>query len=229
MPGRTLSTVWSDSLFADVSAQLPLFEDLPPDTIDRLSASGFGRGLLTASLRARLRKAGYRDLGHLAQSAPEAIARIRKFGPIRVDRVRTFILDEIARWLPEGRARHGTEATGARRLGRLRAIPVGRLPLEADQIAALRLGGESCAALAIRSRRELLGSGFVTSSDLDRIVATLATILRPPAPPSAEVARDAPESDGEALAARRAARLAEQDREWDEAAPAGGRDRAGTV
>lgn len=83
--------------------RLPLFDDLPGDTIHRLSASGYGRGFLTTSLRARLRKADFGDLGHLAQSSPDAITKVRKFGAIRVAAVRTYILEEIARWLPGAR------------------------------------------------------------------------------------------------------------------------------
>ncbi|MGU3330911.1 hypothetical protein ACLBXB_28935, partial [Methylobacterium mesophilicum] len=86
--------------------RLPLFEGLSADNIQHLSALGFGRGFLTASLRARLRKAGFRDLSHLAQSSPDEIARVRKFGPVRVELIRTFILDEIAHWLPSARQTH---------------------------------------------------------------------------------------------------------------------------
>ncbi|MGH1571098.1 hypothetical protein ACRAWG_10890 [Methylobacterium sp. P31] len=209
--------------------RLPLFEDLPPDAIQHLSASGFGRGFLTASLRARLRKAGYRDLGHLAQTSPEAIARIRKFGPVRVELARTFILNEIARWLPRAREVHTVGATGERRLGRLRGMPVERLPFRAGEIAALGIAGGSCADVADRSRHELLGTGVVKSSDVDRIITTLARFLaedRTTAPLAVEVATDAPESETEALAARRAALLAKQDREWEEAAPVRDRHRS---
>jgi hypothetical protein len=226
MLGRPLRTVPSDSLFAEVSARLPLFDGLPPETVQQLSASGYGRGLLTASLRARLRKAAFRDLGHLALSSPEAIARVRKFGPVRVEQVRSFILNELARWLPGARAVHAPEATRARRLGRLRGLPASRLPLIADQVAALGPEGESCADLAARSRLDLLRTAAVTAGDVDRVVAALAQFLGAgspgaPVPPAAPEAAAAAEV--ETLAAQRAALRAEQDREWDEAAPTPGR------
>lgn len=223
MPGRSRRTTRSDSLFGEISARLPLFEDLPPDALQLLSASGLGRGFLTASLRARLRKAGYRDLGLLAESSPDAIASIRKFGPVRVERVRTFILAELARWVPGARDMHTAEATGERRLGRLRHMLVERLPLHADDIAALGFAGGSCADLAGRSRLELIGTGIVMSSDVDRIITTIARALegdRPIASLPLQAPLDAPAAEPETLAARRAALLAEQDREWEEAAPA---------
>ncbi|WP_267353379.1 MULTISPECIES: hypothetical protein [unclassified Methylobacterium] len=225
MPGRSPRTVTSDSLFDEISGRLPLFDDLPKDVIEHLTASGFGRGFLTASLRARLRKAGYRDLGHLAQTSPDAIASIRKFGPIRLERVRTFLLNAIARWLPGARAVHAPGATGARRLGRLADMPVEHLPLDADAIAALGFAGGSCAEMAGRSRLALLATGAVTSRDVDRIVTTLARVLggdRTDASRSAQAAMDAPPTEPEATAAHRAALLAKQDREWEEAAPARG-------
>ena len=220
MPGRPPRNAPSDGLVAEVSASLPLFEDLPGDTIRHLSEAGFGRGFLTASLRARLRKAGFRDLGHLAESSPDAIAGVRKFGPVRVERVRAFIVDEIARCLPGGRALHTPEAAGARRLSRLQAVPVGRLPLDAAAVAALGLEGGTCADVAGRSRRELLGTGVVTSGEVDRVVATLARFLeagRPFTPPTADGVEAPP--DAAAVAAHRAALLAERDREWEDAAP----------
>ena len=227
IPGQSQRAVRSDSLFDEVSARLPLFEGLTPDTIQQLSASGFGRGFLTASLRARLRKAGYGDLGHLAQSAPEAIARIRKFGPVRVALVRAFILNELGRWLPGAREAHTAGATRERRLGRLRALSVERLPLDADDIAALGCAGATCAEIADRSRLDLLRTGAVTAGDMDRLITTLVCLLavgRTPAP----VPVDGSALEAEAVAAGRAAQLASQDREWEEAAPAGGRCRTGT-
>jgi hypothetical protein len=223
MTGRSLRTTSFDSLFSEVSVRLPLFEDLPPDAIQHLSTSGFGRGFLTVSLRARLRKAGYLDLGHLAQTSPAAIASIRKFGPVRVDRVRTFILGEIARWLPGIREVHTDGATGERRLGRLRDMPVERLPLAADEIVALGCAGWSCADMAGRSRPELLGTGVVMSRDVDRIITTLANLLggsAMTASPPVQVAEDARAMETDTIASRRAALLAKQDREWEEAAPA---------
>jgi hypothetical protein len=202
--------------------RLPLFGDLPGNTILRLSASGYGRGFLTASLRARLRKAGFRDLGHLAQSSPDAIAKVRKFGAIRVAAVRTYILEEIARWMPCAREMHAPEATKDRRLARLRYVPVERLPLNKDKIATLGFDGGTCADLAGRSRLELLRAGVVASSDLDRIVATLASLLEGGGPivrPAMGEAIEALVADAEEVAARRSTLLAEQDREWEEAAP----------
>ncbi|MCJ2089740.1 hypothetical protein MKK88_27685 [Methylobacterium sp. E-005] len=223
MPARSRRTTTSGSLFGEVSERLPLFEPLPPDVLHALTTSGLGRGCLTASLRARLRKAGYRDLGHLAQTSPEAIASIRKFGPVRTDYVRTFILAEIARWLPGARETHAAGATGARRLERLRDWPVEQLPLDADAIAALGLAGCSCADMAGQSRFELLGTGVVLSGDVDRVVTTLARFLGGggmAASLPTQGAIDAPASETEAIAARRAAQLATQDREWEDAAPA---------
>ena len=228
MSSRSLRTVRFESLLAEVSVRLPLFEDLPPDTIRILSTSGFGRGFLTASLRARLRKADFPDLGHLALSSPDAIARIRKFGPVRVELVRAFILAEIARWLPGAREMYAAEATGERRLSRLRVIGVERLPLDVGQVAALGLRGCSCADAAGHSRLALLRTGVVTSDDVDRIVTTLARFLgadRTIAPPAVAATGEAPAAEVEAIAARRAALLAEKDREWEEAAPTGDRRR----
>lgn len=205
--------------------RLPLFDDLPGNTIHRLSASGYGRGFLTASLRARLRKADFGDLGHLAQSSPDAITKVRKFGAIRVAAVRTYILEEIARWLPGTREMHALEATRERRLARLRDIPVERLPLKKNKIAALGFDGGSCVDLAGCSRLELLRTGVVVSRDLDRIVTTLACFLGEGTPivrPAMATPAKALVADAEEVAARRATLLAEQDREWEEAAPASG-------
>lgn len=223
MPGRSHRTTGSHSLIGEVSERLPSFEDLPPDTLQRLSASGFGRGFLTVSLRARLRKAGYRDLGDLARTSPAAISSIRKFGPVRVDLVRTHILAEVARWLPGAREVHSDGATRDRRLGRLRDLPVERLPLTAAAIAALGCGGHSCADLAGRSRLELLDTGAVTTCDVERIIAMLVHVLeegRARSSQSAQIAGDTPTTETQTNAARRAALLAQQDREWEDAAPA---------
>lgn len=221
MPRRSYRTT-GFSLFDEVSARLPFFEGLPTDTLQCLSDSGFGRGFLTVSLRARLRKAGYRDLSDLAQTSPAAIASIRKFGPVRVELVRAFILTEIARWLPGAREMHTDEGTRERRLGRLRDLPVERIPLTADQIAALGWTGWSCADVAGRSSVDLLDTRAETSCDVDRIIATLADFLgggRTTPSISAQITSDTPASETETTAARRAALLAKQDREWEEAAP----------
>ncbi|MER2265429.1 hypothetical protein [Methylobacterium oxalidis] len=230
MPDRSLPSTKSESLLAEACTRLPLFEDLTEDTIQRLSASGYGRGFLTASLRARLRKAGFRDLGHLAQSTPDEIAKVRKFGPVRVEAVRAFLLDKIARALPGARERQTREAIAERRLARLRDLPADRLALHRDEILALSLEGATCADLAQRSRLELLRTGVWTSSDLDRFVADLAQVLgegrevcQPAAPDLAEI----PDTEARRAQASRAALLAERDREWEAAAPASIGHRAG--
>ena len=232
MPRRSTRTIRYDSLFDEVSLRLPLFEGLSGDNIQHLSALGFGRGFLTASLRARLRKAGFRDLSHLAQSSPDEIARIRKFGPVRVELIRTFILDEIAHWLPSARQTHAVAATRERRLELLRETQIKRLALDADKIAALGFAGSSCADMAGRSRLNLLGTGLVTPIDVDCFVMTLARFLgacRTSARYPGDGAREALSAEMETTEARRAALLADQDREWEEAAPARDWRRIGIV
>ena len=232
MPRRSTRTIRYDSLFDEVSLRLPLFEGLSVDNIQHLSALGFGRGFLTASLRARLRKAGFRDLSHLAQSSPEEIARVRKFGPVRVELIRTFILDEIAHWLPSARQTHAVAATRERRLELLRETQFERLALDADTIAALGFAGGSCADMAGRSRLNLLGTGIVTPIEVDHFVMTLARFLgacKTTARCPGDGAREALSAEMETIEARRAALLADQDREWEEAAPARDRRRSGTV
>ncbi|MCJ2118492.1 hypothetical protein MKK65_18300 [Methylobacterium sp. J-001] len=232
MPRRSTRTIRYDSLFDEVSLRLPLFEGLSGDNIQHLSALGFGRGFLTASLRARLRKAGFRDLSHLAQSSPEEIARIRKFGPVRVELIRTFILDEIAHWLPSARQTHAVAATRERRLELLRETQIKRLALDADKIAALGFAGSSCADMAGRSRLNLLGTGLVTPIDVDCFVMTLARFLgacRTSARYPGDGAREALSAEMETTEVRRAALLADQDREWEEAAPARDWRRIGIV
>ncbi|MEA1832597.1 hypothetical protein U8607_10950 [Methylobacterium durans] len=231
MPGPPFRSPRSEDLLAEACARLSLFEDLPGDTIHRLSACGFGRGFLSPSLRARLRKAGFQDLGHLARSSPDAITKVRKFGPIRVEAVRTFLLEEIARFLPGAREHHGPRATRDRRLARLREVPVARLPLAKDAIVALGLDGGTGADLAGRPRLALLRTGVVTSADLDRVVARLADCLgegRAVPIPAAPASVESPAAEAERARAHRAALLAERDREWEEAAPARGRRRAGS-
>ncbi|WP_165937818.1 hypothetical protein [Methylobacterium segetis] len=222
MPGPSLRSARFPSLFCEICARLPLFEDLRPELIARLSAAGLGRGLLTASLRARLRKAGFADLGQIAQSAPAAILQVRKFGPVRVEALRAFILEEIARAAPGARVRHAAEALAERRLARLREIPLDRLPLEADEIARLAFA-RTCADLAAHSRMALVHRGAIASADLDRLVTTLARFLGEGGPIIPAPAALPEEADGSE--ARRAASLAERDREWEEAAPARGRPR----
>lgn len=218
MFGSKVPRAWQAPLIVEVQAQLPLFDELSPDTIGQLAALGFSRGFLTASLRARLRKAGIRDFGHLAQSSPNVIVGIRKFGPARVALVRALLLEEIARLLPGARELHSSEATKTRRLARLRAMPVERLSLPDPVVSALGLVGASCAEAAARSRADINGPGLLWVSEVDRLVATLADLLGAGAPilrPTVEIGTEAGATEAEL----RSAQLAERDREWDEAAP----------
>lgn len=219
MFGSKVPRAWKAPLMVEVQARLPLFDDLPSGTIRHLTAAGFGRGFLTATLRARLRKAGIRDFGHLAQSSPDAIVGIRKFGPARAALVRALLLEEIARLLPGERDLHASEATETRRLARLRAMPVERLSLPDAVVSALGLVGASCAEAAGRSRADINGPGLLWVSEVDRLVATLAGLLGADTPilrPMIEIEAEAGATEAE----RRAAQLADRDREWDAAAPA---------
>jgi hypothetical protein len=204
------------TLFDAVSACLPFFDDLPASVVARLAAGGYGRGLLTASLRARLRKAGFADMGALA--SPADLMAVRKVGPVRVDAIRVHLLGEIARLVPGARAVHDRNATDRRRMERLRAVPLERLALDAALVGRLGPAGTTCADLASRRRPEIGPDRASSAADLDRIVAALVRVLLPESPrvPPAD-----PEAAEEALAAHdRAALLRDRDREWDEAAPA---------
>ena len=103
-----------ETLFGEACARLPLFDGLSDEAIDRLAAGGFGRGLLTAALRARLRKAGLADMGALARATPAELMAVRKIGPVRVLTSRAHVLGELARRVPGARAAHGGEATDRR-------------------------------------------------------------------------------------------------------------------
>ena len=70
-------------LFDEVVVSLPLFDGLPQETADRLAAAGFGRGLLTATLRCRLRMGGFADMGVLAFVVPVDLMAVRKVKPVR--------------------------------------------------------------------------------------------------------------------------------------------------
>lgn len=206
-------------LLDEVCAQLPLFEDLPRDAPERLAAAGLGRGLLTASVRARLRKAGFVDMAALALATPAELMRVRKIGPVRLQVIRAHVLDELARIYPDARRFHGLEATAARRLGRLRRMPAERLILEEPAIAELGRSGTG-ADLSARSRAECLKMHAITAGVLDRMVVALVRFLlldKPRLPVRAlEPTSSVTEAD------ERAARLRvqqERDRAWEEADP----------
>lgn len=201
------------TLFDAVSARLPLFDGLPDGAVERLAAGGFGRGLLTASLRSRLRKAGFTDMAMLALASRADLLAVRKIGPVRVEAIRAHLLGELARFVPGARADHDLEATGRRRLDRLRAVPGERFGR----------AGATCADLAERPCAEIRAELEIPAADLDRIAAALALALLPERPPGPSGA-DRPDDDGalEAQAARdRAETIRARDREWDEAAPTG--------
>jgi len=199
------------TLFEEVSAHLPLFDGLPEGAIERLAAGGYGRGLLTASLRARLRKAGFADMAALALASPVDLMAVRKIGPVRVCAIRAHLLDELARLVPGTRADHDRKATDRRRLERLRAMPGGRFDG----------AGETFADLALKHCADIRAELDIPAAHLDRIAAALILTLLPEQPPVPSVAA-APEVEAarEARCAReRAEQLREQDRQWDEAAP----------
>ncbi|WP_232627908.1 hypothetical protein [Methylobacterium sp. Leaf118] len=210
------------TLYDEACARLSLFDDVPEDILERLAAGGFGRGLLTASLRARLRKAGYTDLGMLARATPAELMAVRKVGPLRVEAIRAHLVGALARLAPGARAAHGREATDQRRLDRCRAVPVERLPLDPALVARLGEAGDHCADLALRPRFAIARALALSASDLDRIVAALARIVLPDRPPVPSAAT-APEEEAGGAAQGMRARAALQearDREWDAAAPA---------
>ncbi|WP_342150348.1 hypothetical protein [Methylorubrum sp. SB2] len=195
------------TLFDAVRARLPLFDGLPDGVIERLAAGGYGRGLLTASVRARLRKAGFADQAMLALASPAELMAVRKIGPLRVEAIRDHLLGELARLVAGARADHDREATDRRRLERLRALPGARFGR----------AGETCADLAARRCDALRAELEIPAADFDRLVDALARALRPEQPPLPAV------EDETARAAQatrtRAELLRERDREWDEAAP----------
>lgn len=217
------------TLFDEVGARLPLFDDVPDGVIERLSLDGFGRGLLTASLRTRLRKGGFSDMGALALASPADLMAVRKIGPLRVDAIRTHLLGEFARRVPSARADHGRDATDRRRLDRLHTVLPSELGLDAVLVDALGPFAGTCADLALRRRAEIALPFGRPAADVDRIVAALIRILSPerkPAPAAAAPPED--EAERAAKEAReRADRQRDRDREWEEAAPergGGGRD-----
>ncbi|KQQ30926.1 hypothetical protein ASF53_17665 [Methylobacterium sp. Leaf123] len=193
------------TLFDEVSTHLPLFDDLPEGAVERLAAVGYGRGLLTASLRAQLRKAGFADMAALALASPVELMAVRKIGPLRVTAIRVHLLGELARLVPGARADHDSEATDRRRLERLRAMPGGRFGW----------AGETCADLALRRCADIRAELDIPATDLDRIAAALARALLPERPRVPAPAA-APEADA---ARERAELLQEQDRQWEAAAP----------
>jgi len=192
------------TLFDEVSAHLPLFDGLSEEAAERLAAGGYGRGLLTATLRARLRKAGFADMAALAMA-------VRKIGPVRVSAIRAHLLRELARLVPGARADHDSSATDRRRLERLRAMPGERFGW----------AGETCADLAVKRCADIRAELDIPAADLERIAAALTRALLPERPRVPSVAA-APEGDAtpETTRAReRAELLREQDRLWDAAAP----------
>lgn len=214
------------TLFDEVSARLPLFDTLDEDSLERLAAAGYGRGLLTASLRARLRKAGFADMGALAGAAPTDLLAVRKIGPLRVAALRIHLLGELARMVPGSRADHDDEATARRRLDRLRAVPVPSLPLDPPLLARLGRSVATAADLA-RLRRTEIGTDLTTCpTDPERIVVALTRVLQPVPCRSVsdDPAADAVTEPETEHRRDRAAVLRERDREWDAAAPATGNE-----
>lgn len=203
------------TLFDEVCARLPLFDGLSEDDVGRLAADGFGRGLLTASLRARLRKAGYADMAALALASPAELTTVRKIGPVRVAAIRAHLVAELARRVAGARTDHETGATARRRLDRLRTVPLARLPLEAALIERLDRIGPTCADLAGARWAEIAPALGLSATDQTRLVTALARTLpsdRPRLPPP-------PDHAGTDAGPSRAALLRERDREWDAAAP----------
>ena len=213
-----------ETLFGDASARLPLFDDLSDEAIDRLAAGGFGRGLLTAALRARLRKAGFTDMGALARATPAELMAVRKIGPVRVLTIRAHVLGELARLVPGARAAHDGDATDRRRLDRLRGLPAGPLPLVG--IVAERFGpaGPTWADLVSMRRAEAIQALGIAAADLDAIVSALVLTLLPAPPRTLPVAAMREEDTApETKAGRVHAELQlARDREWEEAAPVTG-------
>ncbi|TXN23200.1 hypothetical protein [Methylobacterium sp. WL9] len=205
-------------LFDEACARLPLFENLPADAPERLAAAGLGRGLLTATVRGRLRKAGFTDMGRMALATPAELTTVRKIGPIRLAAIRAHILAELAKMFPDARTFHAAETTAARRIDRLRSLPAERLPLSAAARTALGCACVGSLALALRGRRDCLKTNAVTAGELDEVVTAFVHALshgRPrralgTSPPEGEPTKDA----AEALSARML-----REREWEAAAP----------
>ncbi|MER2253410.1 hypothetical protein ABS772_26145 [Methylorubrum podarium] len=208
------------TLFGEASERLPLFDDLPDAAIDRLAAAGFGRGLLTAALRARLRKAGLADMAALARATPTDLTAVRKIGPVRIRAIRTHLLGELARLVPGARERHDQATTDRRRLDRLRTMPAEWLPL-GSAVERLGSAGPTWADLALMQRAEAGRALGLPAADLDEIVSALAHALTPDRPHlrPASASQDDAAQDARARQ-EHAERLRERDHEWDEAAPA---------
>ncbi|HJE23541.1 MAG TPA: hypothetical protein K8W01_07760 [Methylorubrum populi] len=212
------------TLFDEASARLPLFDTLPEDVIERLAAAGFGRGLLTAAIRARLRKAGFLDMGMLARATPTALMAVRKIGPVRVDAIRIHVLGELARLVPGARAMHDKDTTDRRRLDRLRSMPAEWLPFGAAVLERLGPSGPTWADFALMRRVEAGRMLGIVAADLDEIVSALARVLMPSQPHirSASASQEDDAAQDARARQERAEELRERDREWDEAAPARG-------
>ncbi|MBK3406437.1 hypothetical protein H0176_28740 [Methylorubrum populi] len=208
------------TLLDEASAQLPLFDDLTDAAVDRLAAGGFGRGLLSAALRARLRKAGFSDMEALARATPANLKAVRKIGPVRVVAIRAHILNELARLLPDARATHDQSATDQRRLDRLRAVPAGALLLVPLLVERSGSADPTWADLAAMRRVEAARALGLSAADLDAIVSALVRALLP----ERQRIQSAPIHDQDAASDVRNQEahtelLRARDREWDEAAP----------
>ena len=213
-----------ETLFGEACARLPLFDGLSDEAIDRLAAGGFGRGLLTAALRARLRKAGLADMGALARATPAELMAVRKIGPVRVLTIRAHVLGELARRVPGARAAHDGDATDRRRLDRLRALPAGPLPLVGTIAERFGPDGPTWADLASMRRAEAIRALGIAAADLDAIVSALVLTLLPDPPRSLPVAAMREEDTApETRAGRVCVELQRaRDQEWEAAAPATG-------
>ena len=162
-------------------------------------------------------------MGMLALATPADLTSVRKVGPIRAGVIRSHVLDELARFYPDARSDHSEEATARRRMERLRAIPVERLPLDAVTIEWLGRLGRTCADLAQRPRVECEPATGILVADPDLIVVALTRLLLPDRShtrPTAATREDDAVQEAETRRVR-AEMLRERDREWDEAAPPG--------
>lgn len=209
-------------LFDEIAARLPLFEKLSEAALDHLVMAGFGRGLLTAYVRGRLRKAGFIDMAALALATPVELIEVRKIGPARIMTIRDHVWTDLARRFPGLREFHSAGETAARRMHRLHAIPADRLQIDPVSLKAPGLTDATCATLAMRTRRESLRARVVTSGELDRMVSAVVSFMLHDMPRQAPPVR-ATEEDPAAAESRiydeRAHLLLERDREWEEAAP----------